>query len=416
MVIDRPIARARIHEAFSVHPAVALTGPRQCGKTTLARAIAADSPGSTFFDLESAVDRRRLRAPEQALAGLSGLVVIDEIQREPALFETLRVLLDRAGNPARFLVLGSASPSLVRGVPESLAGRVGLVDLSGFDLSEAGPESWRTLWLRGAFPRAYLAPHERASSLWRQSFVRTFLERDVPQLGIGVPAETLRRFWTMLAHFHGQVWNAAEFARALGSNEGTARRYLDLLSGAFLVRALPPWFANLRKRQVRSPRIYVRDTGLLHTLLTLETAEEVAGHPKVGASFEGFAVEQIVNAFEAGGSYFWATHGGAELDLFLMRGGKRYGFECKLADAPGTTRSMRVALSDLELEHLWVVYPGDESYPLDERISVLPIAGVVDLASSLGAGRTRRAAPEDAGAGRTGPGRAGTRRSPGEAP
>ena len=391
MVIDRPTVRARIREAFSVHPAVALTGPRQCGKTTLARAIAADAPGSTFLDLESAVDRRRLQAPEQALAGLSGLVIIDEIQREPALFETLRVLIDRVGSPARFLVLGSASPSLVRGVSESLAGRVGLVDLSGFDLSETGPNSWRTLWRRGGFPRAYLAPHDRASSLWRRSFVRTFLERDVPQLGITVPAETLRRFWTMMAHYHGQIWNAAEFARALGANEGTARRYLDILAGAFMVRALPPWFANVRKRQVKAPRIYIRDTGLLHTLLTLETGEEVAGHPKVGASFEGFAIEQIVNAFDAPGSYFWATHGGAELDLLVMRGGKRYGFECKLADAPGTTRSMRVALNDLELEHLWVVYPGDEAYPLDDRISVLPIAGIPELARSLGGGKERSA-------------------------
>ena len=391
MVIDRPTVRARIREAFSVHPAVALTGPRQCGKTTLARAIAADAPGSTFLDLESAVDRRRLQAPEQALAGLSGLVIIDEIQREPALFETLRVLIDRVGSPARFLVLGSASPSLVRGVSESLAGRVGLVDLSGFDLSETGPDSWRTLWRRGGFPRAYLAPHDRASSLWRRSFVRTFLERDVPQLGITVPAETLRRFWTMMAHYHGQIWNAAEFARALGANEGTARRYLDILAGAFMVRALPPWFANVRKRQVKAPRIYIRDTGLLHTLLTLETGEEVAGHPKVGASFEGFAIEQIVNAFDAPGSYFWATHGGAELDLLVMRGGKRYGFECKLADAPGTTRSMRVALNDLELEHLWVVYPGDEAYPLDDRISVLPIAGIPELARSLGGGKERSA-------------------------
>ena len=381
MVIDRPFVRARIHEAFSVHPAVALTGPRQCGKTTLARAIAAADPeGSTFFDLESAVDRRRLQAPEQALAGLSGLVVIDEIQREPALFETLRVLADRPHNPARFLVLGSASPALVRGISESLAGRVGIVDLAGFDLAEIGPHSWRTLWLRGGFPRACLAPNDRASAVWRRSFVQTFLERDIPQFGITVPAETLRRFWTMLAHYHGQIWNAAEFARALGSSEGTARRYLDILTGAFMVRALPPWFANVRKRQVKSPRIYVRDTGLLHTLLTLETSDEVAGHPKVGASFEGFAVEQLAGAFEASGVYFWATHGGAELDLLVMRGGKRHGFECKLADAPGTTRSMRVALNDLELEHLWVVYPGNEAYPLDDRISVLPVADIPTLA------------------------------------
>ena len=380
MIIDRPSARARIHEAFSVHPAVALTGPRQCGKTTLARAIAtAASRGSTFFDLESAVDRRRLQAPERALSDLSGLVVIDEIQREPALFETLRVLVDRPGNPARFLVLGSASPELVRGVSESLAGRVGLVDLTGFDLTEIGPESWRTLWLRGSFPRAFLAPNDRASLVWRRNFVQTFLERDIPRLGITVPAETLRRFWTMLAHYHGQVWNAAEFARALGSSEGTARRYLDILTGAFMIRALPPWFANVRKRQVKSPRIYVRDTGLLHTLLTLETGDDVAGHPKVGASFEGFAVEQLAGTFETGGAYFWATHGGAELDLLVMHGGRRYGFECKLADAPGTTRSMRVALNDLELEHLWVVYPGHEAYPLDDRISVLPVADIPTL-------------------------------------
>ena len=384
MDIDRPLARARIHEAFSVHPAVALTGPRQCGKTTLARAVAAADPQrSTFFDLESAVDRRRLQAPEQALAGLSGLVVIDEVQRGPALFETLRVLADRPDNPARFLLLGSASPALITGISESLAGRIGIVDLGGFDLSEVGPDSWRTLWLRAfrGFPRAFLAPRDRASAVWRRSFVQTFLERDIPQLGITVPAETLRRFWTMLAHYHGQVWNAAEFARALGSSEGTARRYLDILTGAFMVRALPPWFANIRKRQVRSPRIYVRDTGLLHTLLTVETGDQVAGHPKVGASFEGFAVEQIAGAFGAGGMYFWATHGGAELDLLVMHGGKRYGFECKLADAPGTTRSMRVALNDLELEHLWVIYPGNEAYRLDDRISVLPIADIPALAS-----------------------------------
>ena len=387
MLIDRPAARARIHEVFSVHPAVALTGPRQCGKTTLAREIAAEAlEGSTFFDLESAVDRRRLQAPEQALSGLSGLVVIDEIQREPALFETLRVLVDRPDNPARFLVLGSASPFLVRGTSESLAGRVGLVDLSGFHLSETGAESWRTLWLRGGFPRSFLAPHERGSVVWRESFVRTFLERDLPQLGITVPAETLRRFWTMLAHYHGQVWNAAEFARALGSSEGTARRYLDILTGAFMVRALPPWFANVRKRQVRSPKIYLRDSGLLHTLLALDTSETVAGHPKVGASFEGFAVEQLDGVFDTGGLYFWGTHGGAELDLLATHRGRRYGFECKLADAPGTTRSMWVALDDLDLEHLFVVYPGDEAYPLDERISALPVTAIPGLPESLAMG------------------------------
>ena len=384
MFVERPVACRRIQEAFSVHPVVALTGPRQCGKTTLARAIAADMPASTFFDLESAVDRRRLQAPELALASLSGLVVIDEVQRMPALFETLRVLVDKPGNAARFLVLGSVSPSLVRGVSESLAGRVGLVDLSGFDLSETAPASWRQLWLRGGFPRAYLAPDDRASVVWRRNFTQTFLERDIPQLGITVPAETLRRFWTMLAHYHGQVWNAAEFARTLGASEGTARRYLDILVGAFMVRALPPWFANLRKRQVRSPKVYVRDTGLLHNLLGLDTAEAVDGHPKSGASFEGFAVEQLAGAFETGRVWFWATHGGAELDLLVMHGGRRYGFECKVADAPGTTRSMRVAMKDLDLEHLWIIYPGDISYALDDGISVLPVADIPQLAETLG--------------------------------
>ena len=393
MLVDRPTARGRIREAFSIHPVVALTGPRQCGKTTLARAVAADAPRSTFLDLESAVDRRRLQTPEHTLSALSGLVVIDEIQREPAIFETLRVLVDRADNPARFLVLGSASPSLVRGVSESLAGRVGTVDLSGFSLSETGPDAWRTLWLRGGFPRAYLAPHGHASALWRRNFVQTFLERDMPQLGISVPAETLRRFWTMIAHYHGQVWNAAEFARALGSSEATARRYLDILAGSFMVRALPPWFANVRKRQVRSPKVYLRDTGLLHTLLTLDTSEDLAGHPKVGASFEGFSTEQILDAFGLRDAYFWATHGGAELDLLVMRGGRRYGFECKLADAPGTTRSMRVAIHDLELAHLYVVYPGEQAYPLDEGISVLPVRDIPALARSLGASSGGRAEP-----------------------
>ena len=319
---------------------------------------------------------------------MSGLVVIDEIQRQPELFETLRVLVDRPDNPARFLVLGSASPSLVRGTSESLAGRVGLVDLSGFHLSETGAESWRALWLRGGFPRSFLAPHDRASAVWRRSFVRTFLERDIPQFGITVPAETLRRFWTMLAHCHGQAWNAAEFARALGSSEGTARRYLDILTGAFMVRALPPWFANVRKRQVRSPKIYLRDIGLLHTLLGLETSEAVAGHPKVGASFEGFAVEQLAGVFDAGGLHFWGTHGGAELDLLATHLGRCYGFECKLADAPGTTRSMRAALEDLELEHLFVVYPGDAAYPLDERISTLPVTAIPGLPESLAMGES----------------------------
>ena len=383
MIVDRPTPTARIHEAFSVHPVAALTGPRQCGKTTLARAIAAESPASTYFDLERATDRRRLATPETTLGQLDGLVVIDEVQQSLSLFETVRVLVDRPDNPARFLLLGSASPTLVRGVSESLAGRVGLVDLGGFDLGEVDSGAWRTLWQRGGFPRSYLAADTCGSALWRRNFLRTFLERDLPRFGITVPAERLRRFWTMVAHYHGQVWNAAEFGRALGSSEGTARNYLDILVGAFMVRALPPWFENLGKRQVKSPKVYLRDSGLLHALLGLPNARTLSGHPKIGASFEGFAVEQILAAFDTQDAYFWGTHGGAELDLFIRHHGKRYGFEFKYADAPGSTRSMRVALQDLRLDHLWVVYPGEDAYSLDERLSVVPVAEAFALAKAL---------------------------------
>ncbi len=387
MVIDRPTPVNRIREALEVHPCAALTGPRQCGKTTLARRISAEARESAYFDLEAAVDRRRLAAaPEQTLGRLHGLVVIDEVQRMPSLFEALRVLVDRPDNDARFLLLGSASPQLVRGVSESLAGRVGLVDLGGLALRETGDATWRRLWNRGGFPRSFLARGSRASSLWRRNFVRTFLERDIPQLGITLPAESLRRFWTMVGHYHGQTWNAAEFARSLGSSEGTARRYLDLLAGAFMVRVLPPWFENLGKRQVKAPKVYVRDTGLLHSLLGIPGEDELLGHPKVGASFEGFVVEQLLDALDTLDAYYWATHAGAELDLLVLRGARRYGFECKLADAPGTTRSMRVALEDLRLDHLWVVYPGDETYVLDDRISVLPVAEIAALADELAHG------------------------------
>ncbi len=379
-MLERPQAESRILALFRVHPCVAILGPRQCGKTTLARMLGTDERDCTFFDLESPLDLRRLSAPQRALEGLRGLVVIDEIQRKPGLFEILRVLLDRPEQPARFLTLGSASPALVKGVSESLAGRVGFLDLAGFDLRETGSDAQDRLWDRGGFPRAFLAPDDVASFDWREGFVRTFLERDIPQLGITVPAETLRRFWTMVAHYHGQVWNAAEFARSLGASEGTARRYLDILAGAYMVRVLPPWFENLSKRQVKAPKIYIRDSGLLHTLLQLHSADDLLSHPKLGASWEGFAMEQILAAFGTREAYFWATHGGAELDLMLIVHGRRYGFEFKVADAPGTSRSMRTALADLGLEHLWIVYPGKEGYELDQRISVLPLREIPQLA------------------------------------
>ncbi|MCP4046985.1 MAG: ATP-binding protein [Gammaproteobacteria bacterium] len=380
MLIQRPNAIYRTNAAFRVHPAVALVGPRQCGKTTLARMITAGESEFTFFDLESAVDRRRLETPEQALAPLKGLVVIDEIQRQPQLFETLRVLLDRSETNTRFLLLGSASPELIRGASETLAGRVGIVDLAGFDLQEITQSpsdgDWKTLWQRGGFPRSYLAMDAKASALWRENFIRTFLERDVPQLGISIPAETLRRFWTMIAHYHGQVWNAAEFARSMGTSEGTARNYLDILQGAYMVRVLTPWYENLKKRQVKSPKIYIRDSGLLHALLELTSSRALSGHPKMGSSFEGFVIEQILTRLDTRSASFWATHAGAELDLLLNVSGKRYGMEIKYSDAPGTTRSMRVALKDLGLDHLWVVYPGSEAYKLDNRISVLPVSNL----------------------------------------
>jgi hypothetical protein len=378
-VIDRPLELARIADAFRVHPIVALLGPRQCGKTTLARVLSAAEPAA-YFDLENPVDARRLSAPMLALAGLSGLVILDEVQRAPELFELLRVLVDRPENRARFLLLGSASPQLVKGVSESLAGRIGFVDLAGFALWEVGPGSLERLWLRGGFPRAYLADSDADSLAWRDGFLRTFLERDIPQLGITIPSETLRRFWTMVAHYHGQIWNAAQLARSLGASENTARRYLDVLAGAYMVRVLPPWFENLRKRQVKAPKVYLRDSGVLHSLLQVATPSDLLGHPKLGASWEGFALEHLIRVVDTRDAYFWGTHAGAELDLLVLAGGKRYGFELKYADAPGSTRSMRVAIDDLGLDHLWVVYPGRQRYALADRITVWPLSDVQDLA------------------------------------
>jgi len=381
-MIARPNALKRISAIFRNHPIAAILGPRQCGKTTLAR-MYADKKANTYLDLENPVDLQRLSAPMNLLTSLSGLVVIDEIQRKPELFELLRVAVDREGNKARFLILGSASPSLVRGVSESLAGRVGFLDLSGFDLREATVKKLERLWVRGGFPRSFLAADESSSMDWRAGFVRTFLERDIPQLGIMIPAETLRRFWTMVAHYHGQVWNAAEFARSLGASEHTARRYLDILAGAYVVRILPPWFENLSKRQVKAPKIYIRDSGILHALINLSGLAELQSHPKIGASWEGFALEQTLNLLETNEAYYWATYSGAELDLMFTAGGKRYGVEYKYADAPSRTRSMQTALQDLGLEHLWVVYPSGPEYALDKRITAIPGDSLPNLVKKL---------------------------------
>ena len=338
---------------------------------------------SEVFDLEDPVDRQRLSAPMTALQGRSGLVIIDEVQRLPELFPILRVLTDRDDNEARFLLLGSASPELVRGASESLAGRIGFVDLSGFDIEETGFDAMNQLWTRGGFPRSFLAEDDPASADWRRNFVRTFLERDIPQLGITIPSETLRRFWTMVAHYHSRVWNASELARSLGSSETTARSYLDILAGAFMVRVLPPWFENLRKRQVKSPKVYLRDSGLLHSLLQIDTLSDLRGHPSLGASWEGFAIEQVIGLLQTRDAYFWATHGGAKLDLLVMLHGKRYGFEIKYQDAPRRTRSMGIARDDLELERLSVIYPGSKRYELDDRTEVVPLTDVPALAETL---------------------------------
>ncbi len=384
-MLPRPDALARVIGTLQANPVAALLGPRQCGKTTLARQIAAREP-TEFFDLESPVDLRRLSAPMTTLEKLSGLVVIDEVQRRPDLFELVRVLVDRPENRARFLLLGSASPGIVTGVSESLAGRIGFIDLSGFTLGETGPERQDRLWTRGGFPRAFLAEDDAASVAWRDAFIRTFLERDIPQLGITVPAETIRRFWTMVAHYHGQTWNGAQLARSLGASENTARRYLDILAGAFMVRVLAPWFENVSKRQVKAPKVYLRDSGLLHALLQVGTLRELQAHPKLGASWEGFALEHVIGLLNTRDAYFWATHGGAELDLLVTLGGTRYGFEFKYQDAPARTRSMLIAREDLGLEHLWVVYPGSKEYALDAATDVVPLTSIPRLADELRGG------------------------------
>ncbi len=356
---------------------VALLGPRQSGKTTLARSFV-PAGSLNYFDLEDPASLARLTAPDLALRPLKGLVVIDEIQRRPDLFPLLRVLVDRQPLTARFLILGSAAPDLLKQSAETLAGRLETVPLEGFRLTDLGAAAQTRHWLRGGFPLAYTARTEGDSLAWRRQFLQTFLERDMPQLGITIPALALRRFWNMVAHYHGQIWNAAELARALAVNESTVRRYLDLMTGVFMVRQLPPWFENLGKRQVKAPKIYVRDSGLLHALLGLTSQRDLEHHPKVGASWEGYAVEEILKAQRPDEAYFWATHNGAEIDLVLFRHGRRIGLECKRADAPTLTPSMRIALTDLKLDELRVVYPGEKRYSLTRNIEVVPLAELVD--------------------------------------
>jgi len=382
-MLHRKEAMSRLETALEENPVAALLGPRQCGKSTLARMLT-DREGGHWFDLESAEDRGALAQPELALKKLSGLVVIDEIQRMPELFSTLRPLADRRGRPARFLILGSASPDIVKGVSETLAGRVGFVDLAGFHTGEVHPDQLDDLWLRGGFPRSFLANGDAASGRWRSDFIRTFLERDLPQLGIRTPASTLRRFWTMVGHCHGQQWNAAELARSLGSSEGTARNYLDLLCGTYVVRRLQPWHTNLGKREISAPKVYVRDSGLLHSLLGIKTTKDLHSHPKLGASWEGHALEQVLALCGSADTYYWGTHAGAELDLLLLRGGKAYGVEFKVNDGPKMTRSLHIALDDLKLERAWIIHPGEKSYPVHDKVEALPLKKLDVLRNAVG--------------------------------
>lgn len=370
-MIKRASYKRHIEEALGRSRAVALLGPRQCGKTTLARELV-DLNSPNYFDLEDPASLIGLADPKTALATLKGVVVIDEVQRRPDLFPILRVLLDRHHRPAKFLVLGSALPDLLKQSSESLAGRLELIEMNGFDLCEVGRKKATRLWVRGGFPLSFLARNDADSFSWRNSFIKTFLERDLRQQGLDIQAVALHRFWAMLAHCHGQIWNAAPLATSLGISQPTVRRYLDILTGLFMVRQIQPWYANIKKRQVKAPKVYIRDTGVLHSLLGLKTEGDILRHPTCGASWEGYVIEEVIHAVEPEDIYYWATHQGAEIDLVFFKGGRMYGVEIKRADAPTMTPSMRIALEDLQLERMVVIYPGEKRYALHKRVDVVP--------------------------------------------
>lgn len=375
-MIKRTKYKKHIEEALERSRAVALLGPRQCGKTTLAREIV-DKDSPNYFDLEDPSSLIGLADPKTTLSSLKGIIVIDEVQRRPDLFPILRVLLDRTPLPAKFLILGSASPDLLRQSSESLAGRLEMIEMDGFSLLEIGQKESSRLWLRGGFPLSFLAKNDADSFAWRKSFIQAFLERDLRQQGIDIPAVSLHRFWAMLANSHGQIWNAAPFAASLGISEPTVRRYLDILTGVFMVRQIQPWYANIKKRQVKAPKVYIRDTGVLNSLLGLKTEAEVLRHPTCGSSWEGYVIEEVIHSVEPDDVYFWATHNGAEIDLVFLKGGRMYGIEIKRADAPTMTPSMRIALEDLKLERIAVIYPGEKRYSLHEKIAVVPVDDIL---------------------------------------
>jgi len=379
MMIERSRHREQLLDALERSPVVALLGARQVGKTTLARQIASLQTGPTsYFDLEDSDDLARLTEPKLALQRLEGLVVIDEIQRRPDLFPLLRVLADRPTRPARFLILGSAQPALLRQSSETLAGRIAFHLVEGFSLREVGGDHMESLWRRGGFPASFLASSETHSVAWRRDFIRTFLERDIPQLGIDIPAQTLHRFWQMLAHYHGQLWNGAELARAFGVAHTTVRRYLDILTGTLVVRQLPPWHENLGKRQVKAPKIYLADSGLLHSLLGIASQDGLESHPKIGSSWEGFVLNEILDrlAIEPEEAFFWATYAGAELDVLIVRGSRRIGFEIKRTTSPRLTPSMRSACESLKLDALYVVHAGQHAFPMAPGVEAIPFTNI----------------------------------------
>ncbi len=371
-MISRPGYRQQLERALGRNPVAALIGPRQCGKTTLAREILPPDH-SNFFDLEDPVVAGLMENPMTLLSDLRGLVVVDEAQRVSGLFPVLRVLADRVGNPATFLILGSASPELSRQSAESLAGRVEIIEMQGFAVDEVGAAETDLLWHRGGFPRSFLAGSDPDSFDWRKNFIRTFLERDLALLGFGMSSAVMGRFWTMLAHYHGQVWNGSEIAASMGIAPNSARSYLDALEQTFMIRRLLPWRENLGKRLVKSPKIYFRDAGIFHALCGIRSPSDLLTHPKLGASWEGFALEEILRTQRPDEAYFYGVHSSCEIDLVMFVAGQRIGVEFKRADAPVLTRSMVTAAADLALDDLWVVYPGKRAYPLGKNISVRPL-------------------------------------------
>ena len=379
MLLFRQIFKTEIEESITFNPVTAILGPRQCGKTTIARMIAENYERNIFFDLENPADFELLKtAPKALLMRQEGLIVIDEVQLIPELFPLLRVLADEPNSQRKFLILGSASPDLIRKSSESLAGRIGFVNLTGFRLNEIENENLEKLWLQGGFPKSFLANSVNQSFKWRNDFTQTFLERDISQFGFSISPVTLRRFWQMLAHYHGQIWSGAEFARAMGVSEPTVKRYLDILTGTYMVRQLQPWHENLKKRQVKSPKIYIRDSGILHSLLTLK-GNSIFTHVKVGASWEGFIIEQILQLANTRDCYYWRTHAGAEIDLLVLKNGKRIGFEVKISEIPKQSRSMHMVIEALKLDKLYLVYRGNRQVSFDDKIEAIPAEQLISI-------------------------------------